>query len=238
MTTAPELIWAAFGRPAPEGKTGGQYKFEPADGHCATCSAPLARGVPFDPRRGVKGIDNETFSGHGEYAKWGTHVCPACAWLYGDPKRTHRSILAVGDTAWWPTIAKPIEGRPRWRRILRKIVDAAPDTPMAGILTTDPKPRLWPRIKTASCGQPGLYIHVPEHDISAWHALDIRAVALSLAAVDAAVAAGATKTAALRGLWSVPALSDRLGIDAIARMEARLEPLRGRVELNVAVVIA
>lgn len=238
MTTAQQLMWAAFGSPAPEGKTGSLYRFEPAIGCCATCSAPIVEGVPFASRRGVRGIDNETFSGHGEYARWGTHVCRACAWLYGDPKRTGRAMLAIGDRGWWPTIAKPIEGRPRWRRILREIADADPETPMTGVLTTDPKPRLWPRARLASCGAPGLYLHIPEQDISAWSAIDIRGTAVALAAVDAALAAGATKTAARRGLWSVPRLVDQLGVDAIGALEARLAPLRGTVEFSVAAVIA
>lgn len=61
-----------------------------------------------------------------------------------------------------------------------------------------------------SCGAPGLYVHIPEHDVSAWHALDLRASARALAAVDAALRAGTTKTVAWRGLWSSPRLMDRL----------------------------
>ena len=238
MMTAPQLMWLAFGARSPEGKTGGQYRLEKAAGACATCAALIEEGVPFAPRRGVNGIDNATFSGYAEYARWGTHVCAACAWLFGDPKRMHRAMLVVGDHGWWPTIAQTIEGRPRWRRALREIALAPPDTPMTGILTTDPKPRLWPRVQLATCGAPGLYLHIPEQDISTWRAFDLRRIAVALAAVDRAIAAGATKTAALRGLWASPKLADKLGIGMVAALEDRLAPLRGEVEFSVAVVIA
>lgn len=238
MTTAPQVIWRAFGNRAPEGKTGSRYRFEPAPGRCATCGTEIAEGVPFAPRRGIAGIDNDTFSGHAEYARWGSHVCPACAWLYGDPKRTHRGMLVVGEAGWWPTIAKPIECRPRWRHVLREVARAAPETPMTGILTTDPKPRLWPRAQLAACAAPGLYLHIPEQDISRWSVFDLRQVALALADIDSALAIDASKTAVLRGLWSAPALADRHGIDRIDAVESRLALRRGSIEFSIAMVIA
>lgn len=236
--TAPQLIWRAFGSLPPAGKTGSKYGFEPCEGLCATCAAPITDGVPFTPRRKVAGIDNDTFSQHGEYARYGTHVCAACAWLYGEPKQMHRAVLVVGDQGWWPTIAQTIPGRPRWRHVLREIVHADAATPMTGVLTADPKPRLWPRAHVASCGAPGFYIHLPDQDISGWYAIELRHVAISLAAVDAAIAAGATKTAALRGLWTAPKLVDAAGIETIERLEERLALLRGRIEFNIAAVIA
>lgn len=238
MHEAPGLIWRAFGSREPEGKTGSKYRMEAAVGVCATCAAAIEIGVPFAARRGVSGIDNDTFSGHAHYASWGTHVCPACAWLYGDPKRTHRALLVVGSRGWWPTIAQNIEGRPRWRNVLAEIGAAPPDELMTGIMTTDPKPRLWPRAQLAACGAPGLYLHIPEQDISGWRQLALADVFGALAAIDVALTAGATKTMALRGLWGVSKLVDKLGIDAVAAIERRLAPLRGTTEFSLAVVIA
>lgn len=236
--TPSTLAWRAFGSRAPEGKTGGLYKFEAARGECVTCAAPLTEGVPFTPRRGVAGIDNATFSGYADYARWGTHVCPACAWLYGDPKRMHRAMLCIGDEGWWPTIAQDIEGRPRWRRALGELAKHSPDTPMCGVLTTDPKPRLWPRMQMASCGAPGLYLHIPEQDISRWSRFSLRAVAECLRLTDEALKIGATKTAVLRGLWGNPKLIDKVGIAAIERLESLLAPRRGSIEFSIAAVIA
>jgi len=236
--TAAELMWRGFGSRSPEGKTGSQYQFEPAAGRCCTCGAEIAEGVPFAPRRGVAGIDNDTFSGHGEFARWGTHACRACAWFYGDPKRTHRGCLVVGDRGWWPTIAQEIEGRPRWRHVLGEIGRAGGDAPMTGVLTSDPKPRLWPRAQLATCGAPGLYLHVPDYDVSGWTIFDLRRVERAIAAVDDAIAAGATKRAAFYGLWLQAQLVDRLGLAATAALEAALAPHRGSVELTIAVLIA
>ena len=236
--TAPALIWRAFGSREPEGKTGSKYRMEVCAGVCSTCAAPIETGVPFAPRRGVAGVDNDTFSGYAHYASWGTHVCPACAWLYGDPKRTHRSLLVVGDRGWWPTITTEIEGRPRWRNVLAEIDAAYPDTPMTGVMTTDPKPRLWPRAQLATCGSPGLYLHIPEQDISGWRQFSLAGVMTALAAVDAALALGATKTMALRGLWVASNLVDKVGLDAIAAVERKLAALRGSTEFCIAAVIA
>lgn len=246
--SAPHLIWSSFGRPAPEGKTGSAYRFEPADGCCATCAAPIAEGVPFTPRRGVPGIDNDTFHGHAEYARWGTHVCRACAWLYGDPKRTHRGVLVVGERGWWPVIAatkagdeakaKAVEGRPRWRYALAEIARAPADTPVTGVLTVDPKPRLWPRAEIATAAAPGLYVHSPDHDWSRWTAFDLREVARALALVDQAVALGATKSACWAGLLGSPKLADRVGLGRLAAIDARIAPMRGSAELLISCLVA
>lgn len=232
MTTAPELMWRAFGSRAPEGKTGSRYRFAPATGRCVTCGAGIAAGVPF------AAIDNETFSGHAEFARWGTHACAACAWLYGDPKRTHRGMLVIGAEGWWPTIKADLDGRPRWREALLRIGKAAPQTPMTGVLTTDPKPRLWPRAQLAVCARPGVYLHIPEQDISGWVSFDLAGVRDALDAVDRALALGASKTLALRGLWGSPALADKAGLAAVAAAERALAPLRGSVEMVIAAVVA
>jgi hypothetical protein len=239
MITAPQLIWGAFGNPAPEGKTGSRYRVEPCQGACATCAAPIDEGVPFTPRRGVAGIDNDTFSGHAEYARFGTHVCMACAWLYGDPKRNNRSVLVVGERGWWPTIVQTIEGRPRWRNAFGEIARADPATPMTGVLSAaNPQPRLWPRAQVAACGAPGLYVHIPDRDVSMWTQVDLRRIAVSLAAVDRALAIGFGKFSIARGLWVASDIIDQVGLDATERLEAALAPLRGRVEFTIAVTIA
>lgn len=235
--TAPQLIWEAAGSPAPAGKTGSRYRLESALGRCATCAAPIVEGVPARPRRGVAGIDNDTFTGHAEYLRFGTHVCSACAWLYGDPKRAHRGVLALGRTVWWPTIAADLPDRPRWRRALGDVARAALDTPMTGVLTTDPKPRLWPRARLATAGQPGLYVHAPDYDRSTWMPLDLHGVAAALAAVDAARGLGAVKAAIWTGL-GVTSLCDRWGVKAVEAVERRLAALRPSAELLVAILVA
>ncbi|ACL60549.1 hypothetical protein [Methylobacterium nodulans] len=100
-------------------------------------------------------------------------------------------MLALGDRLWWPTITDPMEDRPRWRGLLGQIGRTAPGTPMTGVLTTDPKPRLWPRMQAATAGAPGLYVHAPDYDWSRWTSFELRDVAAALAVVDEARALGA-----------------------------------------------
>ena len=240
--SASQILWQAMGRPAPEGKTGATYRFEPCGGRCATCAIPIDAGVPFEPRRGAAGINNKTFYGHAEYARWGTHVCAACAWLYGDPKRTHRGVLGVGGRGWWPTISKPVDGRPLWRDVLADVgaerSALSPETPMSGVLTTDTKPRLWPRAEAATIGSPGLYVHAPDYNWSQATRFDWSGIRAALAAVDAARAAGATKHAIWHGLLLWPALVDKAGLGLVIDLETRLVPWRGMPEGLIATVIA
>jgi hypothetical protein len=239
--SATQLIWAAAGHPATEGKTGSRYQLEQSPGRCATCAVPISDGVPFEPRRGVAGINNGTFHGHAEYARWGTHVCAACAWLFGDPKRTHRSILVLGESIWWPILGQPTEateGRPRWREVFGCLDYVARDTPMAGILTTDTKPRLWPRIRMSLADAPGLYIHSPAHNWSHWTHFDRGSVAAALQLVDAAMALGATRMAAWQGLAGNTKLLDHHGLDAVLTLDESIQPLRGGAELLIACLIA
>lgn len=236
--TGAAILWHAAGRPPPKGRTGARYRLEPASGCCATCAAPIAEGVPFTPRRGVAGIDNDTFHGHAEYARWGTHVCAGCAWLYGDPKRTHRGVLALGDRLWWPMIGEAAEDRPRWRTLLGWIAAAPPRTPLTGVLTADPKPRLWPRARAAVAGRPGLYLHIPDADWSRWTPFALRDVAQVLAAVDTARLLGFTKRAIWTGSGASPAMCDRWGLAAIEAAEAALKPWRGTAALLIAVTVA
>lgn len=238
VETAQQLMWKAFGSRAPEGKTGSLYAFEPADGRCATCAAKITSGVPFASRRGVRGVDNATFYGYPEFVRWGMHVCAGCAWLYGDPKRTGRGMLVVGESGWWPTISQVMDGRPRWRGVLREIAIADPRTPMTGVLTTDPKVRLWPKAMIASCGRPGLYLHSSDDNVSRWAEFSIGRIASVLMCVDWALAAGATKADVRRGLETSTKLVDRYGIGAVAKMESRLSNHRGSNEFIIAILVA
>lgn len=239
--TAPQIIWHAAGRPAPGGKTGSTYAFEPCEGVCATCAAPITEGVPFEPRRGVSGVNNATFYGHAEYARYGTHVCAACAWMYGEPKRHHRGVLAIGNRIAWPLLGtKPDGDRPRWRQMwgdVARMAKVAPDTPMTGVLTTDVKPRLWPRCKPATAARPGVYLHSPDHDWSAWVDLDLGRVAACMSILDYAVSIGASKRACWSGIGLNTKLIDKHP-EAVERIDAALAPHKGSAELLVAVLTA
>lgn len=171
--TAPQLLHRNLGHPPPK------WPLEPYAGHCATCGAPVAEGVP------TAQIDNPTFSRHSEFFR-GSHVCVACAWLYSDPKgirsgdpdtqgAKHRAWLAYGDVALWPTVSQDAATpkRPSWRSLLGVLEALPPSTPVAGLLTKDTKPRLWPMVQLTTRARFGLYVHLPELDLSAYTPLDL-----------------------------------------------------------------
>lgn len=235
--TAPRLIWQGSGSPPPGGKTGSKYRFEPCEGVCATCSHPVDAGVPVQPRRGVAGILNATFSGHAEYIAHGTHVCDGCAWLYGEPKSAHRAVLTIGDQTWWPTVSQDVAGRPKWLDVLQNLAAASPDTPMTGVLTLDPKPRLWPRALLADCGSPGLYVHWLDYDVSRWLDFEPRKMLDALSMLCDLLGRGVTKREMMLGALN-SRLIDKFGMRECVRVEQELADLRGSPEFTIATAVS
>lgn len=191
--SAPELVWLASGSPLP------RWPLEPARGLCATCGVAVTAGVAHER------INSETFSQQGDFFQYGTHVCPACAWFYSDAKQRHRSVLAAGDWVAWPLIsldAAATDGtRPSWLAALRQLATLSPNTPTTGVFTTDPKPRLWPRMRLGTAARPALYVHAPDYDISRVVRFDVaRALAIAERII-LALELGFTKRAIWRGLW-------------------------------------
>lgn len=190
--SASQLIWRNAGEPSHK------YTEEFYDGSfaCATCAALTETGIHTDQ------INNPTFSNHAEFFKFGTHVCRACAWLFGDPKRAHRNVLAVGDELWWPMISveNATEERPSWLELFRRLEDMDSELPLCGVLTTDPKPRNWPRMQLSTVGAPGLYTHAPDYDVAEFRILDVATVLGISMHVRAALSAGFSKLACYHGL--------------------------------------
>jgi hypothetical protein len=150
--SASGLLWRNSGQPAP------RWPLEQAEGYCATCGAPIREGVP------TEAINNPTFSRHGDYWRFGSHVCAACAWLYGLGKAKPGNLIAYGGQVASPLIA-PGE-RVSWGELL-PVLAALPDgAPVAGVMTTDVKPRLWPETPLTTRAAFALYVHAPEYDHS------------------------------------------------------------------------
>lgn len=169
MNTPSKLIHRAAGSPPHK------YTEEVASGVCATCASSIKAGVSTEQ------INNPTFSNHAEFFRFGTHVCRACAWMYSEPKQRHRNMIACGGER--PKVLYPMispdsatEERPTWQDIIygdvNKYLPILDDVPITGVLTTDPKPRLWPRCRVASVSSFGLYVHAPQYDVSEWRELD------------------------------------------------------------------
>lgn len=199
---------------------------------CATCAAPITRGVDTGQ------VNNPTFSNHAEFFKFGTHVCRGCAWMYADPKRTHRNVLCVGEELWWPMISteSATDERPSWMELFGLIADYPPETSATGVLTTDPKPRMWPRCRAATVGSFGLYIHAPDMNISEWREFSLYALPSVSKPIRESLLGGFSKTRIHRGLLGDYAKAKRSMREAM-RLERDLQAARDEPEFVPALLV-
>jgi len=214
-----ELIWRAAGSPLPK------WPMEPARlGVCATCGAPIREGVSHEA------INSESFAGHADYLAFGTHVCPACAWLYGLGRSKPGNVLAVGGALYHPMLSRESarkEGRPTWLEALEEASQAPPDTPVTGVMTVDPKPRLWPRARVGSRGGVFyLYVHNPDWDVSQLVGFDLDRALELVPRLQKVLALGFSKRSVF---WDLlrdhkRARKDLRGALALERELARLRP--------------
>ena len=164
MLSASQLLYQAAGRPA------GKWPLAAGDvGYCATCACETGMGVMTSDLAG------DAFSRQVDFLTFGNRVCPACAWLYSFPVETHRNVLAYGETLLWPMISADTatEERLQWLDALLGLAQMPANTLATGVLTTDPKPRLWPMTRLVSRQCFGLYVHCPDWDVSEFRLLNL-----------------------------------------------------------------
>lgn len=158
--TAQQYAWRVAGEPVAD------LEPETMPGVCATCGGNDTMGVPTDA------INSGTFSMQSDFFRFGTHCCRACTWLYRMGKSQPGNIMAAGGKLYRPTIAEN-EGRDRWIRVLEEVSKLPPDAPVMGIITTDVKPRVWPRVRMATRSNFGLVVHAPEYDVTGFLAFSL-----------------------------------------------------------------
>jgi len=176
----------------------------------------------------MRHVVGPTFNNHAEYLRFGDWFCEACSWLYSQVHGKPGNVLAVGDQLYKPLIsldAAAAGDRVSWRDVLLQIAELPPETPVAGVLTTDVKPRLWPRMPLASIGAFALYVHAPEYDLSTAVAFDLRRFRAILGLIEAARAAGWRKARIWHGLWSDYARAAK-DPALTSRIEAQLQAVR------------
>lgn len=164
MGTASQLAWTAAGSPAHG------YASECASTICATCAMPISDGVHLSE------IETPTMANHADYFRFGSkHVCHACAWLYGLGKGRPGNYIATPSVLEFVVISleSVVADKRPWLAVFRDLVQLPGDTPAAGVMTTDVKPRLWPRVRLATIARFGLYLHAPDYDVSEWRAFDL-----------------------------------------------------------------
>ena len=161
------LVWENMGNPPHK------YNTSKVAGYCACCGVKIEGD--FALSRDVLGT---TFGRYTGSITFGTHICNSCAWFCSFPKQTHRNVIAAGNDVWWPMISRDsaTEERPSWFDVLYAIKEMKPDTPVIGVATTDPKPRLWPTVQEMTVGNFGLYVHHPDFDVSDFFKLNINRV--------------------------------------------------------------
>lgn len=210
------LFWKNSGLPA------SKFRLEPATGYCATCGDNLTQGVRNETLAG------DAFSRQSEFLAHGSHVCEACAWMYSSPKDTHRNVIAVGDKIWWPMIGhdSATDDRPTWYQVLTEVATMPPNTPCIGVLTTDPKPRLWPMTQQRTLGDFGLYVHCPDYDISEFRTFDLNECLATCRLIIECLSLGFSKQACWHGLFSDLKKVNKIGVDKVVALEAQLREAR------------
>lgn len=170
----------------------GKFPISLYNGVCATTGEPISEGVP------ISEINNDSFSNHADFFQYSDHVSVWCAWWYSGVKETHRNIILMGNKVYFPMISlnpkdeppeekpdkkarnsfyslpplKPSD-RPSWLGVFRNLSKMPLETPCGGVLTVDPKVRLWPRTQLATVGNFGLYVHFPDYNLSEFVSFDL-----------------------------------------------------------------
>lgn len=192
--------WAAAGAPPHP------YDQERCDTVCATCADAIWQGVS------LRQIETPTMGNHADYFRFGSqHVCPACAWLFAAGKGRPGNYIATTGRLEYTVISHDsmVADKRPWAVVLPEILSLPAATVVAGVMTTDVKPRLWPRVRLATVGHFGLYLHCGEYDVSGWREFSLAACVELLAIMRAPLAAGYAKASLYHGLLRDHARSKR-----------------------------
>ena len=191
MITASLHTWHAAGRPPPP------YDEEGGATVCATCATPMDRGIP------LAHIETPSTANHADYFRFGSqHVCPACAWLFAAGKGRPGNYVATPGRMESTVISldSVVPDKRPWLAVLPELLRLPSHTPVAGVMTTDVKPRLWPRVRLASIGRFGLYLHAPDYDVSEYRCFRLPDCLRLIAEMLPCLRAGYSKASLTHGL--------------------------------------
>ena len=226
--SASQHTWAAAGCPAHG------YIEEPCETVCATCGTSIETGVHL-----VR-IETPTTANHGDYFRFGArHVCPACAWLYAAGKGKPGNYIATPGRMEYTVISveSVVTDKRPWIEVLKDVAALPASSPAAGVMTTDVKPRLWPRVRLSTVGRFGLYIHAPDHDVSEWREFNLAACLEAIETMLPPLAAGYSKASIHSGLLHDFARFRRAPSQAMT-WEADLSAHRGQAHFLPALIAA
>jgi hypothetical protein len=221
------MAWVASGSPT----TAVQ---EDTAGPCSSCGIHITAGVP------LKSVETPTTSDHGNIFRYGSsHVCPGCAWLFAAGKGRPGNYIATPTSMEYVVISTTsvVADKRPWTQVLPEIAALPPSTPVAGVLTTDVKPRLFPRVRMATVGAFGLYIHASDHDVSEYRRFDLGACIRLVGNMAAPLAAGYAKASLGYGLLRDHARFAKHPEQGMA-WEAQLAPQRSLPHFLPALLVA
>lgn len=205
--SASQHTWAAAGKPAHP------YDEDAVVTVCATCATPVTSGVPLVQ------IETPTTADHANYFRFGSkHVCTACAWLYAAGKGRPGNYIATPGRMEYSVISleSVVKDKRPWIEVLADLTALPADTPVAGVMTTDVKPRLWPRVRLATIDRFGLYVHAPDYDISEWREFGLASCLDLISIMVEPLTAGYTKASLYHGLLRDHARTSRDPARALA----------------------
>lgn len=190
--TSSQYVWVSAGR------QDHKFKKYTASCYCATCG-----GEAGDNSALVSDIDNKSFSDQSFIFKNGTqYVCQSCAWLFSVGTAKPGNYIAYQDRFEQTVISLEsiVQDKRPWLNVLREISMMDSETLVCGVMTTDVKPRLWPRTKLSTIGNFGLYVHAPDYDISEYLEFDLKSSILLIDRIVSALEIGFSKKSIYYGL--------------------------------------
>ena len=184
--------WMAAGSPEHP------YRQEDCKAVCATCADVIQQGIR------LREIETPSTANHADYFRFGSqHVCVACAWLFSAGKGRPGNYIATPGRMEYTVISLDsvvLDKRP-WIEVLPEIAKLPPSTPVAAVMTTDVKPRLWPRVRLTTVERFGLYLHVGDYDVSEWREFNLSACLDLIEHMILPLKAGYAKSSLYHGLF-------------------------------------
>ena len=200
------------------------------DAYCATCGQHTRQAVNQND------INNPTFSRHGDFLK-GEWVCPACTFMYRQGKARPGNYLAIEGHG-FNYLAISAEGdKKSWNEMLAELVKLPKHTKVTGVLTTDVKPRLFPRAQLATVGDFGLYIHAGDYDVSEYRDFDLDDCLQAIDLINEALSLKFTKGSIASNLFDYFKIATK-DLAVTQDLELRLSKIRDNPAFIPALIIA
>jgi hypothetical protein len=220
--------WMAAGSPEHP------YAQEACDTVCATCAEPIVCGIQLAQ------IETPSTANHADYFRFGSkHVCPACGWMFSAGKGRPGNYIATPGAMEYTVISleSVVTDKRPWIEVLADIAAMLPETSVAGVMTTDVKPRLWPRVRLATVGRFGLYLHAPDYDTSEWREFGLANCIDLICKMLPPLNAGYAKASLYHGLLRDYARTSRNPAHAL-EWDAQLAPHRNQPHFLPALIAA